>query len=689
MNQDKKILYHIAALLYNSKTNNIKRDNVLRKIIESILAFNGNRFFTCVELFVEIKNKVNLIVVEDEIEAIITNEKNRGFAIDYCGPEIKVCLKKERYEHIMNQNKHNIEFYIKEFIQIKRYSDDVKNLLEQFLYYFYCKNVNDIGGMIGDITKINIEEFSPDEVQIIQEFIEWENDDKNELLLAIANYALEYLLISGNNDLKDKKDLKAVFSNKRVYIDTNIIFYCLGINGSIHEEANKVFLQKCKDCNEQIVISYYTNKEFLDTLEHFIGEIDRWSSPLIYNKKINNYMTNKDIYNYYITWANKQNELKETKYFKKFILDKYEKLIEMYSIKVENKEPFSQEVLEKNEVYHLYEESVPNNSGTSYDAKNIFYVESKRTVYETDLQKARDIFVSAHKDLQRWDGRRERSTAPVVVAPNLWLLLLARLVSRNDEDIKCFISYINLANREIIISNKEYLQVVKILNDIIDDVEYQESVLAVMVDEEFAFLNNGDEKRTSTFIEERTKERAYAILEDRILKLEKDNAEYIKKLDSFTEENIELQTVVIQQNQKISEQLQALHSVEVLNEKQRNDSYVVYNNLVEENKKLKENVEIINRRRKNNKIVMLILIFFVINIFAIKEFLDIFTVKKNNPLTYSLFTRLVRGSVCEYESQAEQYWNWLYFFGNAIIIVIDYKIIKGIYKIIKGDNEKN
>ena len=276
-----------------------------------------------------------------------------------------------------------------------------------------------------------------------------------------------------------------------------------------------------------------------------------------------------------------------------------------------------------------------------------------------------------------------------IVAPNLWLLLLARLVSRNDEDIKCFISYINLANREIIISNKEYLQVVKILNDIIDDVEYQESVLAVMVDEEFAFLNNGDEKRTSTFIEERTKERAYAILEDRILKLEKDNAEYIKKLDSFTEENIELQTVVIQQNQKISEQLQALHSVEVLNEKQRNDSYVVYNNLVEENKKLKENVEKINRRRKNNKIVMLILIFFVINIFAIKEFLDIFIVKKNNPLTYSLFTRLVSGSVCEYESQAEQYWNWLYFFGNAIIIVIDYKIIKGIYKIIKGDNEKN
>ena len=138
----------------------------------------------------------------------------------------------------MNQNKHNIEFYIKEFIQLKKYSDDVKDLLEQFLYYFYCKNVNDIGGMIGDITKINVEEFSPDEVQIIQEFIEWEDDDKNELLIAIANYALEYLLISGNNDLKDKKDLKAVFSNKRVYIDTNIIFYCLGINGSIHEEAN-------------------------------------------------------------------------------------------------------------------------------------------------------------------------------------------------------------------------------------------------------------------------------------------------------------------------------------------------------------------------------------------------------------------------------------------------------------------
>lgn len=676
MEHEDKLLYNIAAMLYNSKSNNIKRDSVLRKVVESIIVIHGNKKFSCAELSVEINNKVHMIVVEDEILDIITNSKNRGFALDYLEQGVRVCLRQDRYDYIMNQNEKNMEYYIKEFVSIRGYGSDVQELIERFLYNFYCRNVNDFGSALGTELRMHVEDFETDDVKIIQEFIDWENPEKNDLLLAVANYALEYLLISGNRGLKEKKDLAAVFANKRLYIDTNIIFYCIGINGTVKETSNVTFLRKCKDCGEQIVISYYTQQEFDNTLDHFINEIDRVSSPFCFNKKVISYITSPDVYQYYITWANERRELRDGKYFKQFLLDKYNKLISDLSIEVERKNPFPDEKLQNDDRYQEYRTDVPTKSGTEYDAKNIYYVESRRESYETDLQNANSIFISAHKDLQRWDRDRERITAPVVIDPSLWLVLLARLISRSDDDQKCFISYLNLANRELVITNKEYLEVVKTIDRIVADVKQQESVLAVMVEEEFAFLNNDGEKRTSDFIEERTVQKTHDILEQRVNVLEKNVQKYQTMLESSAKKNKELEDLVNEQALDILEKDQHIRESEQLNEDVRERNYVEYESLKNENSTLKHQLD---KRKKINKTIWLSLMVIILDGLVVREFIDIFINKNSNPWTYQLFIMLVNGSVCDYENIIEQYWYILFLVGGAIVVTFTIWSVRKIY----------
>ena len=66
-----------------------------------------------------------------------------------------------------------------------------------------------------------------------------------------------------------------IFSSKILYIDTNIIYYCLGINGEEYKKANELLLDKCLKAKEKLRITKITELEFANTLNHYIEEIKK------------------------------------------------------------------------------------------------------------------------------------------------------------------------------------------------------------------------------------------------------------------------------------------------------------------------------------------------------------------------------------------------------------------------------
>lgn len=655
MTEDNRVLFYVAAMFYNSQSTNNKRDNIFRKVIEYVIVAMENKWFTCMELSTAIERNTHMLIVEDEIIGIITDGKNHWFDVDYSNEEYKVRLKKERYDYILSMEVKTLNSYVDEFIQLNGYELSVKDLINKFIYNFYCQNVNELGSILGNtngfsqpLGVVN----SDEENSIIQRFIDWENDGKNKLLIAIANYALEYQLVSGNSRLMEQKSLKNVFSGKKLYIDTNIIFYCLGINGDVYENSTRSFLAKCRECQEEIIISYYTDKELRQTIEHFANEIGHYNSPLIHNARIRYYISNKDVYAYYIRWANTKKVLTDAKFFKNHLLEKYEELINQFGIKVEHAEPLREEELQADPKFIEYESNIPCNSIINYDARNVYLIESKRNAGEKDLQTVNTIFISADKKLQEWDMRRKKM-APVVIAPNYWLLLLARLISRSDDDFKCFISYINMPTPEPIINNKEFFQVVKIINDIIEDVHQQENVLAIMVEEEFAFLNNNGDKRSPEFIRVKTEEEAQKIITEQVDCLTRQLTETIERVDSLEKKNTE---------QKI-----ALIEKEEMSEKAQIKAYGDALKISELEKQLMD-------ERKQNKIFRVIFFVAIMAIpvlFYCYELIDILVNKNPNPISWKVFYKLFHESILESENLQEQYITWLLKMETLIIALYE------------------
>ncbi len=90
------------------------------------------------------------------------------------------------------------------------------------------------------------------------------------------------------------------------------------------------------------------------------------------------------------------------------------------------------------------------------------------------------------------------------------------------------------------------------INNIVEDVKQQESVIDVMVEEEFAFLNSGGEKRTSEFIAQKTEEEAQRIIAQQIQQLEKVLEKTNRRLDD-SEKTIKAQQIALMENEQIIE----------------------------------------------------------------------------------------------------------------------------------------
>jgi len=107
---------------------------------------------------------------------------------------------------------------------------------------------------------------------------------------------------------------------------------------------------------------------------------------------------------------------------------------------------------------------------------------------------------------------------PLIVPPELWMVLLTRFISRSDNDYKSFINFINIKGaRDEVINNKEFFVIVKAIEDITDDLQQQESIIDALVEEKFSYLEKElNEDITPEQVYDKTKEKAEKMLSTQI-----------------------------------------------------------------------------------------------------------------------------------------------------------------------------
>ncbi|MGD1818263.1 MAG: hypothetical protein ACPKOI_00075 [Pleomorphochaeta sp.] len=443
------------------------------------------------------------------------------------------------YKQFQESKKKNLDYYINEFILLNDVEEKI-NIKESINKYLYCIANNNLlefqkisNGQQLEYDKMNeFDKFSSKEIELINKFLAWDNSSKNEIIYRLSNICMEYFLLTNTNEFDLLK--KIGVENKNFFLDTNIIYRALGLNGTYLEKRIKLFLDKCIDTNQKLHITKFTEKEFYDSIAYYCKKLSQYNikNPSVF---INNAFDD-DLYLFFYKWKIKHPNL-NIESFITTIKSAYKNFINLYNIKIcngslvniynENDESEIKNIEEKLNIYK------PNNgygvkyNKNFYDAANILYIERKRFDEGTDYSTIKSFFVSTDYHLFRWSNDR-LATIPMVLLPSHWLSLMLRFVSRTNNDFSSFVSFINVPQKKQIIDNEKLNIIISGINEISEDVKAQELILNEIIDQKFFNIINSN-KEDKIF--DRTIKQSKRIKKEKIALLIKNNIEKEEKFD--------------------------------------------------------------------------------------------------------------------------------------------------------------
>ena len=619
-------LFRLAVVLYADNNYDVKLTTVHKKIVESILLECGQKEFSVNQIIDFCQKNYKIIFDENSIMDVINKNTDEFLSISK-NNDIFICLSEKRKQALNSKiNNKTIDFFIAEFI--KKYQEltngiDTKVILYKFLYAVFTSNAESFQKLIdnkkiSETINFGTNNYTEKEKEIINNFLQWDNAEKNKTIFDISSYALEYCMLTNNKSTNSIQ--MDNLRNKVFYLDTNIIYRALGINGENRKKRSITFLNKFSESKEQLIISKSTDIEFKESIKSHIDRIKRYNSSRINSKFYQEYSKNiqPDIFNFYHNWRiDKTNSNLEL--FEAYILSLYDSLKKEQNITVDYSVPYDakdKKVIEKinsytTDIYNFKSREGDVLGSSEYDAENIYLVECKRNWKVTNLFDTKFFLISTDQGLRRWDYQRLNQT-PIVLLPSQWLSILLRYVNRTEDDFKSFVSFLNLKNNEILIDNEKLQIVIAGISEMTTDLETQRNLLNNIIENKFNDVIS--KKSSNDDIFNNSKKYAKTKLEQQIEELKKKN-ETLSSSHSALEANQKELSQQIEKNQRETD----IKIKNIETEKSSKNQ-----KLFDENKKLKEHLQkqyIANEIKKWQRtvywftpLIFLILVFYLLQL---------------------------------------------------------------------------
>lgn len=568
---NKNQLFRLSAVLYADNNYLVSGKTTLRKIIETGLFAMERNSVSIHELIDFIFDNYNLHVDETEINEVVSSEKQDSFLVNYAEDKQVLSLTEKRKVQIQSKiDEHTIEYFIDLYLKDNQISDEpssLKELIYRFLYDILLTNVEsfkkliDKDNSIEALINIDSHSYSLEERELINGFLKWDNVDKNKSVFDIASFAIEYCLVS--NHSKQGLELNNL-KNKIFYLDTNVIYRTLGINGEDRKKRSMTFLTRFQESNTKLCISKYTDKEFKNTIDYYIKRLGNKHfknevNPSLFRNPMFNRL--KDIYNYYYDWRiGKQNHSLEL--FKADILVQYKTFCSKMSVEVDYKNVLKEDDKETSETLMDYISSINTHKSTDasssnynvyeFDAKNVLLLEILRATKNHSIFDTKYFFLSTDQSLRRWDFQRDNK-APLVIMPSQWMSLLLRYQSRTTDDFKSFVSFLNLPIPEKQISSENIHNVLAGISEVTSNFDQQSYIAEQLVEQGFEKIMRKTQDSEELF--QLTIEASESILEKKLKELESKQEELAtsstERIQKLEEHNESKESIIGQKDSEI------------------------------------------------------------------------------------------------------------------------------------------
>lgn len=500
---DIRSITRTATIIYADSMSNRTTNTIKKKFVESVYVNNGNTLLTLSELVNIIEETMGLMFSEDEIKPIVKDESVFMEVLNRSSEDIKYNLQEKRYSTLCSKSIDEIDNVIETFFSTKVENslsitkDGFKELMYRYLHSILNTNVSTYVQFVNPtksvtIPKLNSEQFTDDEIDLINDFVKWNDETKNKAIFKLINYCIEYAIVV-NNSSEDV--LSKSLRTKVFYLDNALLYRVLGINGETRKKRTISFLKKCKESGQKFVISKYTRQEFFNTVDFHLSQLNS-STPFgrITPRVFKRYANGDGFYQFYHEWRNGRINY-GFDIFKTHIHSLYKDLVKQFDIEENFKVPFDEK--EEPAIINTYKEEIRvvkktnRNEPHLVDARNMHWIECIRSGNNIDVASTKYYFVTSDQKLQSWD-RTHSVNQPLTLLPSQWMGLILKYVSRSSDDYKSFISFMNLPKDNSVISEDELQSVMAGISEMTEEFSKQESIIESMVEIKFGDILKGN-----------------------------------------------------------------------------------------------------------------------------------------------------------------------------------------------------
>ncbi len=497
MNENEIIRLAIVLQDSNAKT----LDKYICIIAEQVLFHSEQQQLNLAELVAEIQKHYNLEFTDSEVQKAIEVKGKDRFIVSNKSYSLtpKALSNIATSQSLDEKLRTCVENYCATY-NIQN-TDNAYNIILTHIYNCFNTNVANLSSLLkGSIQDTTKHVHSEAEYEIINNFIKWNDSDKNELVYNIISASYEYCMLTTK---KTAFLAKEVFSGKRFVLDANIIFRMAGFNTDERKLSVKSFVNKCKELGIKL---YYTAETYSEIQRVIKGQVKRISDLTCYQYPIAPDILGRiapneqiDFYKVYYEWCKiPGNDFQDFISFKKYtqkIIN--ETLTEFNYIQLDSDRQNEDFINKKrNSLYQFKLQTLDNvkEEAVISDIRNISYIlDERKTTQNASIFSTNIYLISADQKLISW-AANEYSGVPIVVLPSVWLSIILRFSGRTSDDYHAYCSFLELRHAE---GNKTKFDPVKLFSTIASKTVSQnlrEEIISIIVNapEEFDYQNYDD-----------------------------------------------------------------------------------------------------------------------------------------------------------------------------------------------------
>lgn len=435
----------------------------LKKLIMLVLAERYGEGLIVHEIVQAIQNKFGIEFTDTEIVSAIRNSNKEILLLEKKDDPVynRYDLTPKAYEKIHDQDTSvTLKSFVRRFLDaspdVEMEEDKVHDLLVHFFYISFNSNVENILALLNKkdipLAQDSFDCFQNNEKMVINSFLDWQNQEKDELIYNIISCCYNYCLLTVR---KNESSFKDVLKGKVFYLDANIIFRLMGINKEERQNVVQNFIRRCKEMGIKIKYTNVTLGEINNTIEHYVGNIKKWlhqQQPICTDamRAISGKYANLDFYDQYVRWIRNGNRTGDytgfIKYLKKIALTAVRDF-ELDSFSVFN----ASSQRGKFEGWcRQFKEYKEQRSRAAYegaieaDINNFMHLlERNQSEGKVSFLEVQNYIITADHYFVNWAREILPNVIPVVVLPSVWYTIILRFFGRTSDDYMAFSQFLH------------------------------------------------------------------------------------------------------------------------------------------------------------------------------------------------------------------------------------------------------